>query len=323
MPIYFRDGSDENHFLAYNSSVDGAELRGWSGGFLSTGNGGIHNALQWNTTTVTVNNHFVVSAGAITPTVGNTPSAGIEFPLNPGGGSGDEAFIRYYVRSQPEQTTLAIGNQNDTDDNIALMPGGAVMIGIDGTIPAPYKLYVAGTAVSTGGFLNLSDKRLKKDFSDFKDPLATVLALHGVSFDWRRDEFPDRNFPTNRQIGFIAQEVETVLPEVVTKDLQGFYSLNYSEIVPVLVEAIKQQQKELESKGSEITSLKEKISSVETLQAEVENLKSQLAAQQKASADWLARDQEREDRLAALERVFDSRQPQTAKLETSYARDGK
>ncbi|MFM8300031.1 MAG: hypothetical protein ACKN9A_17055, partial [Microcystis aeruginosa] len=67
--------------------------------------------------------------GAITPSVGETENNGIMFPKNPGGGSGDAAWIRYYVR-EGEATTLEIGTSNDSNDHIALMPNaGNVGIG--------------------------------------------------------------------------------------------------------------------------------------------------------------------------------------------------
>src|SRR5215207_1895686 len=64
-----------------------------------------------------------VSGGAIMPTVGNSRSAGIQFPLDPGGGAGDEAFIRYFAESG-ETTKLLIGCQNDADDRISLYQFG-------------------------------------------------------------------------------------------------------------------------------------------------------------------------------------------------------
>jgi Chaperone of endosialidase len=68
-----------------------------------------------------------VAGGAIMPSVGNSMSAGLLFPQNPGGGAGDAAWMRYYVRSG-ESTTLEIGIANDADDHIALMPSGNVGI---------------------------------------------------------------------------------------------------------------------------------------------------------------------------------------------------
>jgi len=69
-----------------------------------------------------------VKGGAIMPSAGNAATAGIQFPPDPGGGSGDAAWIRYYPR-QGESCTLELGTSNDADDHIALMPSGNVGIG--------------------------------------------------------------------------------------------------------------------------------------------------------------------------------------------------
>ncbi|WP_433350005.1 hypothetical protein [Micromonospora sp. CA-111912] len=65
-----------------------------------------------------------VPAGAIVPSVGNSPQAGIQFPANAGGGVGDEAFIRYWAAAG-ENTVLRIGNNNDPDDAITFHQAGA------------------------------------------------------------------------------------------------------------------------------------------------------------------------------------------------------
>lgn len=65
-----------------------------------------------------------ITNGALVPRVGNSPNAGIQFPSNPGGGGGDEAFIRYYAVSG-ETTKLLIGTNNDPDDSIGLWQAGA------------------------------------------------------------------------------------------------------------------------------------------------------------------------------------------------------
>ena len=74
--------------------------------------------------TATPTQRFTVVGGSISPAVGNASDAGIYFPANPGGGSGDEAFIRYYAETG-ENTKLMIGNSNDTDDDISFFQGGA------------------------------------------------------------------------------------------------------------------------------------------------------------------------------------------------------
>jgi hypothetical protein len=84
-----------------------------------------------------------VVGGAIMPAEGSGESAGILFMPDAFGGSGDRAYIRYYARSGAN-TTLEIGNLNDADDHIALMPGGYVGIGT--TAPAA-KLHVDGPII--------------------------------------------------------------------------------------------------------------------------------------------------------------------------------
>ncbi|GMU21993.1 MAG: hypothetical protein AMXMBFR13_20810 [Phycisphaerae bacterium] len=94
---------------------------------------------------------FQVAGGAIMPAVGNSPAAGIQFPANAGGGSGDEAFIRYYITSG-EDMKLQIGINNDGNDVIAFSQYGEDMmtirnsnVGIGQGNPTA-KLHIGGTA---------------------------------------------------------------------------------------------------------------------------------------------------------------------------------
>ncbi len=107
------DLSGRNLSLAGALSAPNATINGALsvGGSLVVGTGNPQAKLQ-------------VAAGAIVPSVGNSAQAGIQFPPNPGGGSGDEAFIRYFVTSA-ETTKLQIGIGNDLDDAIGLVQAGA------------------------------------------------------------------------------------------------------------------------------------------------------------------------------------------------------
>ncbi|MFD0688103.1 hypothetical protein [Actinomadura fibrosa] len=88
-----------------------------------------------------------VLSGAITPTAGNTRRSGIQWPSDPGGGSGDEAFLRYYVRGG-EETTLLIGVSNDAGDTIDFLQGGAERLRIAGGML--HLGSINGTAVTSG-----------------------------------------------------------------------------------------------------------------------------------------------------------------------------
>jgi len=85
-----------------------------------------------------------------------------------------------------------------------------------------------------------SDIRYKKNIQPLSNSLQNIQKMQGVRYDWKRDEFPEKNFSQQSQIGFIAQEIETVFPEMVLTDEKGYKSVDYARLTPVLVEAIKE-----------------------------------------------------------------------------------
>ncbi len=115
-----------------------------------------------------------------------------------------------------------------------------------------------GSVAGIGAYNELSDARMKKDVQPIGDALAIVEQLRGVTFNWDQDADPSMNFDDRNHVGFIAQEVEVVLPQAVTTadDERQTKSVAYSEVVPVLVEAIKQQQAQIEALQAEMETLK-------------------------------------------------------------------
>jgi len=127
-------------------------------------------------------------------------------------------------------------------------------VAIGATDPAGYRLYVNGTAYATGGW-QPSDLRLKADLRVIDDALGKVLRLNGISFRWRTEEHPDRGLPGGRHYGLVAQEVEQVLPEVVNAGPGGEKALAYSELIPVLIECVKELKAENEGLKQRIEAL--------------------------------------------------------------------
>ena len=103
--------------------------------------------------------------------------------------------------------------------------------------------------VKAHSFVTYSDETLKTNFTALSNPLETVKKLQGLNYTWKSDGSKD--------IGFIAQEVEKVVPEVVYSDggKNGSYGMDYSSLTALLTEAIKQQD-------DEITSLKATLAKV-------------------------------------------------------------
>jgi tetratricopeptide (TPR) repeat protein len=90
-----------------------------------------------------------------------------------------------------------------------------------------------------------SDIRLKTDIVTIKDPLSKLIQLRGVNYRWNTAAFPEMGFEDTLQIGVIAQEIETVLPELVSIDSRGFKQVDYEKLSAVIIEAIKEQQSKI------------------------------------------------------------------------------
>lgn len=100
-----------------------------------------------------------------------------------------------------------------------------------------------------------SDARFKTNISTIPNALESTLKLRGVTFDWNREAFAYTRLPDGKQIGVIAQEVENVFPELVSKDDKGYRSVAYDRLVPVLIEAIKAQQAEIDALKAQVAEL--------------------------------------------------------------------
>lgn len=189
-------------------------------------------------------------------------------------------------------------------DRLVITRTGNVGIGGSPDNYAPAKLVVYGQIASMSPFIEISDFRYKKNLTLIPNALDKITRLRGVSFDWRREEFPELNFNKGRNLGFIAQEIKEVLPEVVSQDSKGYYSVAYSNIVPVLVEAIKEQQStiaqlqaqvtelaqtktELQQSRTELATFKEKLSRIESSLQRLEQL---VAREENASVHSFSRE---------------------------------
>jgi hypothetical protein len=98
--------------------------------------------------------------------------------------------------------------------------------------------YFSGT-VNAANFNTTSDQTLKTNVETLSGSLDAVTSLRGVSFDWLENG--------GSEIGVIAQEVEAVLPDVVSTNDEGIKSVKYGNMVAVLIEAIKEQQLRIEA----------------------------------------------------------------------------
>lgn len=127
-----------------------------------------------------------------------------------------------------------------------------------GTSTPSYTLDVQGSIGGTGGLYHSSDIRLKKEIKNLSHSLDKIAELQGISFTWRKEEFPNMNFPDGRTVGFVGQEVEKVFPELVNTNQAGYKSVDYAKMSAYLVEAIKELKAENEALKKRIESLEQK-----------------------------------------------------------------
>jgi hypothetical protein len=125
-----------------------------------------------------------------------------------------------------------------------------------GTTSPSYPLYVNGTAYATGAAGALSDIRHKDNVKTLgAGGLGVVEKLRPVTFAWKH---PTDDGMKGEQIGFIAQEVQKVLPSVVLTEnnAERTLGIKYTELIPVLAEAIQEQQAEIEQLRAELAAMK-------------------------------------------------------------------
>ena len=161
--------------------------------------------------------------------------------------------------------------------------------GVYGSSSNNWAGFFAGIVRVSGQVVQGSDARLKQDVASLSYGLREVLRLRPVTWNWKAK--PDGG----RQLGLIAQEVETVLPELVTtdKDAEQTKGLSYIGLVPVTIKAIQEQQTQIEDQRKVITEQQD-----------------QIRHQQEQNRKL-------EERLEALERMLSMKQPTVASTVTT------
>ncbi|MEL6131927.1 MAG: tail fiber domain-containing protein [Bacteroidota bacterium] len=123
---------------------------------------------------------------------------------------------------------------------------GPLLAFYSATSTTSYTIY--GSANAIGGMWMASDRKLKRNIKPIRNAIGTVQQLAGVTYNYNTDVRPELRLSDELQYGFVAQEVEKVLPELVRPAVDpygeedDYVVMNYDGIIPVLTEAIKEQQ---------------------------------------------------------------------------------
>lgn len=125
-----------------------------------------------------------------------------------------------------------------------------------GTITPGEKLEVNGNVLANA-YLYTSDERLKNNIRTISNPWDILNNLRGVNFNWNSDNRAD--------IWFIAQEVESILPELVHSDASGMKSVQYGNIIPILVEGYKAEKARADGLEERLKQIEERLKKIEKM----------------------------------------------------------
>lgn len=204
-------------------------------------------ALRTNTSGTTTSVQVNAQSGYGVESHNNAPVAAAVYGSNNANGPG--------VQGHSQSGTGVYGS--------SAAPAGAGVIGqtanasgfgVKGQNPNNYGVYCEGLRCGgTTAWTSASDARLKKNIQTIENALDKVEQLRGVTFQWNNSK------NTGPQMGFIAQEVLPVAPEIVSKDPRGYYALQTAQLNALLVEAVKEQQRTIERQQTQIDALQNAI----------------------------------------------------------------
>ncbi|MFY9309327.1 MAG: tail fiber domain-containing protein [Bacteroidia bacterium] len=227
----------------------------------------------------------IAAAKSVVSLMGGSSMSGTLFGLN------REDLGQIYTNNAP----LAIGTGNGFDLTLGVLnepvitikPSGTGngYVGIGTTTPGTYRLYVNGTSYLNGngsvnGTWTVSDQQFKTNIDTIANVSEFINQLKPRTYFYDTTNVYGLNFGNKRQYGFVAQEIEEIMPELVKAESKGeeldslgnvmhpgftFKSVNYIELIAVLTKGIQEQQKQIESLTAKTAELTERINSCCTI----------------------------------------------------------
>lgn len=209
---------------------------------------GIAQTAQSLSSTASVNTTGIITATSFSGSLAATNLTGTVPTARLATGTADATT---FLRGDSTWASAGVTITDDTSTNANRYPTftSATSGSLSAANVSTTKLYFnPSTGTLNATTLNsLSDRNKKTNIRPIEDSLALVQRLQGVRFDWLENN--------KASIGLIAQEVEEVIPELVETDADGTKTLSYGNMIGVLVEAIKEQQKRIEELERKLNTL--------------------------------------------------------------------
>lgn len=222
------------------------------------------------------NNNIAVGTGAMTARTGGSYNVGIGNEALENNLTGDQNVA---VGRQAGENSTGSGNvfigyragrAETGNDKLYIEPSASTTPLIWGDFSTDSLVingdqHVTGNITYVGTLTDVSDRRLKENFDSLNRVIALLGKLQAYSYNMKGDE------KSIKEYGLIAQEVQKVFPEIVKEiDQEGHIGVSYIQLVPILIEAIKELQVIINSQGNSLTLSQDRLN---LLKAEVEQIK--------------------------------------------------
>ncbi|MCB0402191.1 MAG: tail fiber domain-containing protein [Flavobacteriales bacterium] len=241
--------------LGYASAgfSDGMVISGFDGIAFTTNNSALSNQTLTNVRMV-INNAGNVGIGTQSPlnllhvnglTRMSGATGGVQFDSRNTGGFYYTAFsnnLDFFIQYGASTPSFRISGHNLLLGEGFVGGGSRLTVGNSGD----------GSNAVANSWTVFSDRRFKENIQAITNPIQLVQSLNGVTYNWKSSGLKD--------IGFIAQDVEEVLPIIVhTNEETGYKSMDYARMTPILIEAVKEQQKIIEELQKKQAALEQQL----------------------------------------------------------------
>lgn len=307
-------------YYGVKAKVDGLQTfanKTHVGGFFEAGNAGLNIGVQCKITPNAVTNetNYGVLSQAMddnsNSNIGgsfygqggsnmNTGVIGSSYPTLAAGTTSNMGYGGQFLTTNHILQNVAVygeaGSQTPNSNNslsscfgvYGIAYNGGKNYGVYGEAKGPNSIagYFAGTVVASQPPISISDEKFKANVHGIDDALAIVKQLKPAIYTMRTDEYPQFHFENEKQFGFIAQEVENVLPNIVKpvthpaeydslgnviREAVDYKGINYTAIIPINTQAIKELNATVERDKQTIDSLKNVIANVNSRLTQLES----------------------------------------------------
>lgn len=242
--VQFNDGGDlgASSNFTFNKTTGAVELDG-TGTYLDISRNGTTKLTIWTSSTNAVSIDGNANADRLSFTDWNNINFADSYTTD------SYLFIKD-SNSTKKTYVLKIENSSATATNFAIKDNGD-LVWLDNTLSSLSTGTADNDKLVTKGYVDdadASDNRLKTNIKTILNPLGIIKKLRGVHFNWRKNKA--------KSIGFIAQEFEQVLPELVHENSKGLKRIDYRKVAALLVEGMKEQQQQIDELKEMINNLK-------------------------------------------------------------------